>query len=608
MNRPSASVLVGGLLSAAVVGAAFCTSTPLPAAPAAPGAIESARGDAGVTAARDPGSPARPVEPYVAELRAPGSWRAQNARWAAAQVDSIRVRGHVRDLSTHPDGSLRTRYYLRDETETDALEYVEDRMTCALSALEDSVWCEPFVVRYNDDGVIREKAVHNVVGLHRGCVGGGAYILCGHYDSIGKRTEGWDWRSDPAPGADDNATGVACVLECARILGGMTFDFDLRFIAFTGEEVGMLGSQDYVGRAVARGDTILGVFNIDMVGYNSEGLDETVLLFNDRSEWLADWLVEMADTLDLGLTPVKTRMPGELVNRSDHYAFLMEGYPTISCWESVGGDSSEFNPHYHTLGDTLGNLSIALVSEVASLFAGALGALGEPAAQADFEVPANGVIVRPREVAVGSEISVLAVVKNRGPGTAGPVDFTATLREGPPGSGLREVASREVSLDLAEGTWEYVTFAWTPGRESMGLREIGVRVVPTVPGMDADLANNEGGLVTLIESGETAVFDVYVYPNPARHLDQLTFHYQLSHAMDVEITVYSLEGQELASFARRLGGGGEGEGTQAGPNEVGWGGFDLRPASLAPGLYLYSIEAVDGTSEHTVFEKFAVVR
>jgi len=333
---------------------------------------------------------------------------------------------------------------------------------------------------------------------------------------------------------------------------------------------------------------------------------------NDRSEWLVDWLIEMTDSLNLDLNPAKVEIPDHLVNRSDHGPFMREGYPAMSCWENIEGDSSEFNPHYHTVADTVGNVSIPLTATIASMFAGSLALLADGGAVRDFKVPENGVIVRPDRVSVGDSITVLAAVWNLGVATDGPVAFTVSVMEGPVGGGVRQVSSHPVMLDLPRGTWKYVTVPWVPDEETIGMREVRVRVVPDSPGLDSDPDNNEGMRAVVVAAPKTVVFDVYAYPNPVKlnehRLDDLVFHYQLSHGMDVRIKVFSLEGREIASFFRRYDDFAEEQGTVSGPNRVRWDWLEGRPGSLAPGLYFFSVKVWDEGFEGPVFGKFAVIR
>jgi hypothetical protein len=106
----------------------------------------------------------------------------------------------------------------------------------------------------------------NVVGELPG-VGtpGNIYIVCCHYDTAGDGEH---------PGGDDNASGTAGVLEAARVLSPYRFDATLRFIAFNAEEDWMLGSQDYVDKAVVpNGENVVGVINLDMIlrpGWDSD--------------------------------------------------------------------------------------------------------------------------------------------------------------------------------------------------------------------------------------------------------------------------------------------------------------------------------------------------
>ncbi|MCH6580889.1 MAG: M28 family peptidase, partial [Nitrospinae bacterium] len=69
--------------------------------------------------------------------------------------------------------------------------------------------------------------------------------MVGHYDSISTKTAGWEqnWRTLPAPGASDNASGVAEMRGGSRILSKHEFDFTIRFIAFSGEELFLFGSK-----------------------------------------------------------------------------------------------------------------------------------------------------------------------------------------------------------------------------------------------------------------------------------------------------------------------------------------------------------------------------
>lgn len=92
------------------------------------------------------------------------------------------------------------------------------------------------------------------------------YAAGAHYDSTS---------TDPrdAPGADDNGSGTAAVVEIARALSGCSFRRTIRLLLFSNEEQGMIGSAAYAREARARGDDIRGFLNLDMIAYGPPGED-----------------------------------------------------------------------------------------------------------------------------------------------------------------------------------------------------------------------------------------------------------------------------------------------------------------------------------------------
>jgi hypothetical protein len=106
------------------------------------------------------------------------------------------------------------------------------------------------------------------------------YILCGHYDTVAV-----------APGADDDGSGTAAVLAIASVLSNYHLNHTIRFITFSGEEVGTYGSFSYARDASYRGDNIVAVLNMDMIGYASTTEGGRVLRFfpPERSGWIADY-------------------------------------------------------------------------------------------------------------------------------------------------------------------------------------------------------------------------------------------------------------------------------------------------------------------------------
>ncbi len=100
-------------------------------------------------------------------------------------------------------------------------------------------------------------------------------IVGAHYDSINLRATGDKAAEAPAPGADDNASGTAVVLELARVMSQRHFRKTIVFIAFAGEELGFIGSTRYASRAKANHEQIEAVFNNDIVGSDVTGEPST---------------------------------------------------------------------------------------------------------------------------------------------------------------------------------------------------------------------------------------------------------------------------------------------------------------------------------------------
>ena len=189
------------------------------------------------------------------------------------------------------------------------------------------------------------------------------YVVCAHYDSYSS--------TDPmlnAPGADDNATGTSLVLEAARVLKDFPFSSTIRFICFSGEEQGLLGSVYYAGEAASRGDNIAGVLNFDMVGY---GTPNTLLIANSASEWLVDYCIAVRDSF----VPEQalTKLLNASMRWSDHASFWDKGYSAFCGIETDYGT----NPYYHSARDTVGNLNLSFTTNVTKLAVASLASLAQ---------------------------------------------------------------------------------------------------------------------------------------------------------------------------------------------------------------------------------------
>ncbi len=201
--------------------------------------------------------------------------------------------------------------------------------------------CDSVFLQYHESGF-----APNVIGVKQGQIYPDSIytVICGHFDATSYLAPGI------APGADDNASGVTAVLEAARVMSDYEFEYSIRYIAFSGEEQGLYGSEHYAQLARNQGDSILGVINGDMIAYSDiqpETLEVFAKTYNPPCEPFADFFIAAADTYTTLLT--NKRMTTTMVY-SDHAPFWDQGYLALCNIEDFWVE----NPYYHTPGDTIG--------------------------------------------------------------------------------------------------------------------------------------------------------------------------------------------------------------------------------------------------------------
>lgn len=267
------------------------------------------------------------------------------------QVSQDSIRATIRDLQ-----NFKTRYSFTPECSLAANYLMKRFQNYGLMVEED--WYEN-----------RDDRQRNIVAVKVGMTNSDKeYIIGAHYDS--------HTFLDPyhnAPGADDNASGTAAVVECARILSQYGFPYTFKFIAFCGEEQWMIGSGHYAANARANGENIIAMINNDMIAYTSDGEQEDFELISDyASEWLADvWLAAANSYTHLLVT--KTIDP---TSPSDHTPFWENGYHALDCAEDEANEIwGGSNPNYHTPGDTLGTLNLNFATEVVKMDVAGLASL-----------------------------------------------------------------------------------------------------------------------------------------------------------------------------------------------------------------------------------------
>lgn len=208
---------------------------------------------------------------------------------------------------------------------------------------------------------------NNVVGVHQGKAHPDqAYIVGAHYDSVAN------------PGADDNASGTAGVMEAARVLSQYDFEATLIFIGFDREEQGLIGSTAYVNGHTT--DDILGMISLDMIAYNSTGagLDKARVYGQSGSDKVKNSLADAISTYT-GITPVI----GGPIPGSDHAPFESAGFQAALLIEYGWGS----NPYYHRASDSINTANYIDFAYATSMTRGTVGYL---AAAAGLMVPEPG--------------------------------------------------------------------------------------------------------------------------------------------------------------------------------------------------------------------------
>jgi hypothetical protein len=185
------------------------------------------------------------------------------------------------------------------------------------------------------------------------------YIICAHYDDMPS--------GSTAPGADDNASGTAAVIEAARILSNYSFPFTIIYALWDEEEQGLVGSDYYATQAANQNDSILGVINLDMIAWDSDNDDIAEIHTRSvgSSYEIKDKMVDINTTYNIGLT-LQIDDPG--TTASDHASFWFNGYGAVLLIE----DFQDFNAYYHTTNDKIQYFNQPYYHKMAKLAIGTL--------------------------------------------------------------------------------------------------------------------------------------------------------------------------------------------------------------------------------------------
>ncbi len=326
-------------------------------------------------------------------------------------------------------------------------------------------------------------------------------IIGGHHDSI--TSASYSNPSNPAPGADDNATGSGAAMEIARAMKAVNFEPEttIRFITFAAEEVGLWGSHHYAQQAYDNGMNIKLMINNDMIGYTPYGPGNWTINLIEYSGFeneanLARQIIDL-------YTDITTVTNDYNSAYSDSYPFWTRGFPPIFFIET------DFNPYYHTVNDLFVHIDMDYAVETVRGSA-AIAAM----VNAIPSIPEEFVVI---DAGNGSELNL-----QWAPVSSTPIEHYE-IAVGLSSGNYTEYYTTEDTLYTLSGLDEGVTYyiglnaVSINGYESAVIEKFGVpRTVPLTPANFADLP--QSGHIELSWSpnleADLAGYNVYRSENP----------------------------------------------------------------------------------------------
>jgi Peptidase family M28 len=262
-------------------------------------------------------------------------------------VDSVSTEELTRTI-TDMEG-MGTRAFRSDEN-AKAADYIARRM------IEIGL-----TVRYQDFVAWDGTYAINVIGELPGTDSSKTFLVLGHYDTI--NTAG----GTAAPGADDNASGIAAMLEVARALAGYRLPYSVQFLATTGEEEAMQGAIAFADEIAKTGKTYTWAINIDSLGWTGRA-NGLVINGDAATADLEDLLVSINDVFGLG-EELAVRQNPKIV--ADDNVLRDAGIRTVLIARALFGE----NPVHHTAEDMIEHVDIVAVKSAAELVLLTIGEL-----------------------------------------------------------------------------------------------------------------------------------------------------------------------------------------------------------------------------------------
>ncbi len=336
------------------------------------------------------------------------------------EVSEARIKGVIEHLA-----SFKTRHLLSPADMPNygigaARQWIFNEMKSYSPRLQ--VRFDKWRVKKNGQRIFKDVDLYNVIAVLPGkTMPETQVIVSGHYDSlnlgrpqagaanagpaadappaaIGERPTQSNWEANaelPAPGACDDASGVAATMELARIMSQYEFDKTLVFIAFAGEEEGLVGSTLEAEKMKAEKVEIEAVLNNDIIGTDVSGNgrsdSSSVAIYADDvmdspAQSLARYIKLMGERYMPSMKVNVNFMQDRLGRGGDHTPFQQQGFAAVRL-----STPNEIYANQHHETDTLENMSVPYTARVAKINAAAMASLGlSPKAPAVTRMPGAG--------------------------------------------------------------------------------------------------------------------------------------------------------------------------------------------------------------------------
>lgn len=251
------------------------------------------------------------------------------------------------------------------ESSREAAEYIYGRLVETGLAVEYQ--------EFELDGI----NISNVVAIKEGGdPGAGCFLFGAHYDSENRLVDSLSEAENiTAPGADDDASGVAAVIELARLLSDVDLRNTVKFVAFAAEEYGydnsggLKGSHHFVASEVEGNVSYEGTAILDMIGYRSGLENRAVIVTKQVGDRMAEETAYAVERYAIDLD-IENMVEGR-IDYSDHSSFWGAGYPSMLVIEELSEESDlPLNPYYHTSSDVATSLSEGQMAAVTQALLG----------------------------------------------------------------------------------------------------------------------------------------------------------------------------------------------------------------------------------------------